>query len=225
MLVSIMMPAHNAGKFLEDAITSVLNQTYQDFELCIVDDGSDDLTYYIALSFKDKRIKVKKIQHAGCPAARNDCLGMMSGEVFARLDADDTHDPERIEKQVALLKDYDIVTTGYSWFEGGISVPRRSHPMEPDVYMRGGPGPVCASIVCRREIYRKVGDFDETLLAGSDGDWNFRAILEGYTWGYIPEPLYHQRRHKDQLSQSSRGLQRTVHETCRRKYTPLWEGR
>lgn len=223
MLVSIMMPAHNAAKYLEEAILSVLNQSYQDFELCIVDDGSTDNTRYMALSFRDPRIKVKSIPHSGCPVARNHCLEMMTGDVYARLDADDTHHPERIEQQLALLEDYDIVTTGYNWQRGKMLQPRKTGPVDLDLYMRGGGGgPVCASIVCRKEVYDNVGGFDPDLRAGSDGEWNFRAVLAGYTWGYIPEPLYNQRRHPTQISKQLRVEQRKTHAMAVEKWGSKW---
>lgn len=223
MLVSIMMPAYNAAPFIQAAIQSVLDQTYTDWELCIVDDGSTDPTTYIAKRFSDPRIKVWRIPHAGCPTARNACLEMVTGQVIARLDADDLHDPRRITEQVAMLADYDIVSCGYKWLKGGVLLNRRSGGMVPELYMTGkGGSPVCASIVCKTEVYDTVGGFDPNKLAGSDGDWNFRALLFPYTWGYLPKPYYTQRRHGKQLSQDKRNMQRAFHEQSRRKYYPLW---
>ena len=218
-----MMPAYNAAKYIGEAIESCLAQTYQDFELCIVDDGSTDATTYQAKMFNDPRIRVWRIEHAGCPTARNKCLEMCTGEVIARLDADDLHDPRRISQQVDLLGHYDIVSCGYNWLRGSVLMRKPSGGMDAERYMKGlGGSPVCASIVCKREVYDAVGDFDVTKLAGSDGDWNFRALLHPYTWGYLDRPYYTQRRHDNQLSIQQRGIQRAVHEAARRKYFPLW---
>lgn len=223
-LVSIMMPAHNAARYIEAAIESIQAQTYKNWQLCIVDDGSKDETHELALakSFQDSRILVDKIHHQGCPAARNACLAMMTGDIYARQDADDLSEPTRIEDAVQFLldnKSYDLVSCGLKWLQGDKLLTRRTGPMIAGLYMTGkGGSPVCASIVCWEYVYRKVGGFDETMLAGSDGDWNFRTLAAKMHYGYIPKASYIQRRHPGQLSQAMRNNQRQNHEKSRKKH-------
>ncbi|TVQ86147.1 MAG: glycosyltransferase family 2 protein [Bacteroidetes bacterium] len=88
-LVSIIMAAFNSSEFISDAIVSVMNQSYINWELIIVNDGSTDNTFETASSFKDKRIKVISQENRGVSAARNSGLAKMNGEYFCFLDADD----------------------------------------------------------------------------------------------------------------------------------------
>lgn len=225
-LVSVMMPAYNAEKFLPAAIASMQEQTYKDWELIIVNDGSEDKTYETALirSFDDSRIRLIDSLHYGCPTARNKALEACNGSIIARLDADDTQTETRLECQVEHLlnrADLDIVTCGYSWLKGDTIIPRGSSAMVADDYFAGKPGPPCATVVAWEYVYRKVGGFDTTQLAGSDGDWNFRALIADMKWGHLTDRLYYQRRHPDQLSQSMSRMQRAVHETSREKYAKL----
>jgi glycosyltransferase EpsE len=199
----------------------MLKQTYQNWELLIHDDGSTDGTFNIAMEYanKDSRIKVSSDQHRGCPYARNRCLKRVTGVMIGRQDADDTQDPTRIQKQVAYLLNnprHAIVTTRLKWLTGGSITKKRAGAMDRARYLAGkGGSPVCASIVAWRSVYERVGGFDETMLAGSDGDWNFRALAKGYTFGFIDEYLYTQRRHPAQISQAMRGAQHRNHETSR----------
>ena len=228
--VSVMMPAYNAAKFIPEAILSMQEQTYKDWELLIVDDGSTDDTYDLALlrSFDDPRIRVIESPHAGCPTARNLAMHFATGDIIARLDADDLHSRCRIEKQVDYLRHnpaIDLVTCGYSWLKNGIVTPRVSKPMVAESYFAGRGGPPCATIVAWKCAYDKIGPFKIDQLAGSDGDWNFRALVAGMQWGHIDEPMYIQRRHPGQLSQSMRSMQRAVHEKARERYSEEFRNR
>jgi len=104
-LVSIMMPAYNAGKYIGRAIESVLAQTYENWELIIIDDCSTDNTYEIAASYKDPRIRIlRHEQNMGVGSSRNDALSASRGQWVAVLDADDEWLPQRLER---LIKETD----------------------------------------------------------------------------------------------------------------------
>ncbi len=228
--VSVMMPAYNAEEFLPAAILSMQAQTHRNWELIIVDDGSTDNTHDIAFlaSLHDERIRVIGITHAGCPTARNRAILESNGDIIARMDADDVQDPTRLEKQVNMLlldDGPDIVTCGYSWLKDGTFTLRSSRPMIAKDYFAGRGGPPCATIVAWGYVYEAVGGFKTDQLAGSDGDWNFRALVADMTWGHINKPLYSQRRHPNQLSQSMRGMQRAVHHKAREQYLEAFRNR
>jgi glycosyltransferase involved in cell wall biosynthesis len=101
--VTILMPAYNAGKYIAEAIRSVLTQDFSDFELLIVDDGSSDDTREVIGRFSDPRIRLLEQENKGISAALNAGLSAASGRYIARFDADDICLPERLSRQAAFL--------------------------------------------------------------------------------------------------------------------------
>ncbi|MBE9666358.1 glycosyltransferase family 2 protein [Mucilaginibacter boryungensis] len=111
--ITVLMPAYNAGKYIGEAIQSVLQQTFVDFELLIVNDGSTDGTLAVINSFDDKRIVVINQQNKGIAEALNTGLKYAKGAYIARFDADDICYPERLQKQYDFLTSYpDYVMVG-----------------------------------------------------------------------------------------------------------------
>ena len=118
-LVTVIMPAYNAEKYIEESIRSVLAQTLTDWELIIVDDASSDGPAEIAQKFaeQDHRIHVKrKLQNRGVAEARNDGICLSRGEFVALLDSDDLWRPDKLERQLALQRERnaDIVYSSYA---------------------------------------------------------------------------------------------------------------
>ena len=112
-LVSIGMGVYNGSQFIEDAITSIIKQTYTNWELIIFDDGSTDNTLEKIKRFKDSRIKIfSDGQNKGLPIRLNECIESSSGFYFARMDGDDIMMPNRLETQVNYLEthnDIDVI--------------------------------------------------------------------------------------------------------------------
>ncbi|WP_286295413.1 glycosyltransferase [Vibrio apostichopi] len=98
--VSVVLPVYNAEKYIHDAIESTLNQTYKDFELIIIDDGSTDRSLDIINSFEDERIVVVSRDNKGLVASLNEGVSLSKGKFIARMDADDINHPKRLEIQV-----------------------------------------------------------------------------------------------------------------------------
>lgn len=108
-LISVVIPAHNREKTIGYCIQSVLNQTYQNFEILICDDCSTDKTIGVVENFKDKRIKLfKSDKKIGAQEARNTCIRNAEGDFIAFLDSDDEFLPDKLEKQVNILKENDF---------------------------------------------------------------------------------------------------------------------
>ncbi len=103
-LVSVIIPVYNSEKYLEAAICSILNQTYKNIELIIVDDGSADNSLAVSKRFEGERVKVFHQQNKGASAARNKGLAEANGVYIQFLDADDLISPDKIEAQVNLLQ-------------------------------------------------------------------------------------------------------------------------
>lgn len=101
--VTVLMPAYNAGKYIAEAIRSVLDQDFSDFELLIVDDGSSDNTRQVIAQFSDERIRLLEQENKGISAALNAGLLAARGYYIARFDADDICFPQRLSRQVGFL--------------------------------------------------------------------------------------------------------------------------
>lgn len=115
-LVSIITPTYNCAKFIGATIESVLNQTYQNFEMIIVDDASKDNTEEVVKSFKDKRIKyIRLSKNSGPAVARNRAMEEAKGKYMAFLDSDDLWKREKLEKQINFIKKnkYKIICSDY----------------------------------------------------------------------------------------------------------------
>src|SRR5262249_44337347 len=103
--VSVLMPVHNGETYLRPAIDSLLAQTFGDFELIVIDDGSTDRTPAIAREYRDPRVRVERFEkNCGLSAALNHGLQMIHAPLVARQDADDVSRPDRLEAQVAVLR-------------------------------------------------------------------------------------------------------------------------
>ncbi len=113
--VSVIMPVYNSEKYVREAIDSILSQTYSDFELIIINDGSTDSSVDIVKSYNDRRIRfINNVSNSGLAVTRNQGLKLARGEYIANLDSDDRSYPERIERQVKLLDikpDFGLVGT------------------------------------------------------------------------------------------------------------------
>ena len=104
--ISIITPAYNCEKYLEQSVDSVLSQTWQDWELLIIDDCSKDNTYALMqeLAKKDERIRIlQNPQNSGAAATRNNGVRQAAGEWIAFIDSDDLWEPDKLEKQMTLL--------------------------------------------------------------------------------------------------------------------------
>src|SRR5215475_9891332 len=190
--VSVIIPTHNRAEFLQSAITSVLNQTFQDFEIIIIDDASNDHTREVIANFSDVRIKVRHNQVSkGAAGARNIAIMNSSGEYVAFLDDDDEWLPEKLQIQTCLLdnspSEVGGVCTGYFTIEkmSGRILSTVNYAMI-DLY-KGNPI-ATSSFLLRRECFEKCGLFDESMLACSDYDMWIR-ISKKFSFKIIENTL------------------------------------
>lgn len=121
--VSVIMPAYNSAQYIAEAIESILNQTFTDFEFIIINDGSTDDTAKIIKEYANKDHRIKFINHKknkGFIGCLNECLDIASGEYIAKMDSDDISLPQRLEKQVKYLAEHPsvgMVGCGYRAFD------------------------------------------------------------------------------------------------------------
>ncbi len=211
-LASVVIPAYNAERYLGEAIESVLTQTYAPIETIVVDDGSSDGTAAVARSSPGVELIVQ--ENAGPAAARNRGFAASHGEIVAFHDADDLMTPDKLAVQVGeLLANPAIgcVLAGQElqveegaelpfWAEGS-KVPTVMPPKpeefaeEPDVHTM--------TMVVRREVFERVGGFDEEMRAAEDIDWLLRAAEDGVEFARLPHVLLRRRVHSASLTQDA----------------------
>lgn len=118
-LISVIIPVYNKGSYLKRSITSVLNQTYSNLELIVINDGSTDCSEEILLSYnEDKRIKYLKLENGGVSKARNIGLRMSSGEFVCFLDADDYYEKDFLEQMLKSIGEYNVCYCLHNYVRG-----------------------------------------------------------------------------------------------------------
>jgi len=201
-LISVIIPTYNRANFLPNAILSVINQTYQNWELIIVDDGSTDNTKHIVEEFikKDSRIKYFYQENKGQPFAMNTGIKLSKGKFIAFLDDDDEWYLEKLEKQIEFLnKDENIVLVFSDVIiRGGYLDGMRSSEVSkpycgyvyPKLLLRNFL--TASSVVIKRKVLDEMGYFDTfhciKITQTQDYDMWLR-IAKKYKIGYVPEVL------------------------------------
>ena len=204
-LISIIMPCYNAEQFVFEAVNCVFAQTYQNFELIVVDDGSTDTSWSILQDLSQKyceRMHILKQQNQGPYPARNLALGHASGEFIMFLDADDywsTHCVEKLHNKL-INSDSDLVYCG--WQNVGIGGPG-SEPYVPpeyesmdivETFLKGCPWPIHAAMM-RRELLEKLDGFSTRFYSSMDYDLWIRVPTVTRKITRVPEVLAFYRWH------------------------------
>ncbi len=201
--ISIIMGIYNCADTLSAAIDSILNQTYQNWELILCDDCSQDSTYSLAKQYLEKypeKIKLLKNDvNKGLNHTLNRCLAVASGEYIARMDGDDISYPDRLEKEAAVLEnnpDIAIVSTDMEFFdENGVWGRTHVNPVPTKrLFIKGTPFCHAACLV-RKEAYMAVEGYSEEkrLLRVEDYHLWVKMYAKGYKGVNIKEILYQMR--------------------------------
>jgi len=207
--VSVIIPTYNRAEFLRLAITSVLNQTFQDFEIIVVDDASEDHTHEVMNNLNDKRIKyIRHEVNKRVSAARNTGVLNSSGDYIAFLDDDDEWLPGKLQIQVALLEDststFGGVYTGFVHIDRSTGrileqvVPERRGNIYNDLLKDNCIG-TPSTVLLRRQCLDRVGLFDESIEFWEDYDLWIRVSKE-FHFECVPECLVKYWFHGNQLS-------------------------
>jgi glycosyltransferase involved in cell wall biosynthesis len=193
--VSVIIPAYNSMTYLPETVDSVFKQTFTDFEVLIVDDGSSDNIAEWTKQIKDPRVNLIFQQNQGVSVARNTGIAHAQGEYIAFLDADDLWQPTKLEKQVHCLDKQSAVGLVHTWVS---LIDRQSQPTGRN-FTSNTQGNVwqeliekntiaCCSVMVRRDCFQTVGGFDPSLRSAEDWDMWIR-IASSYPIAVIPEIL------------------------------------
>lgn len=194
--VSVVMAVHNGERFLSEAIESILDQTFKDFEFIIIDDGSTDKTPKILEKYskKDERIRLIAQNNQGLTKSLNRGISKARGKYIARMDADDVSLPERLETQYEFMeRNEEVVMCGTLAEEVDENGKKLSGKKAPKLYLDSLPTDpheirrailrrnpfVHPSIMARRQALIKTGGYDESLAYSQDYDLYLRLIQKG----------------------------------------------
>jgi len=204
--VSVIIPTFNRDWCLRDAIDSVLAQTFIDFELIVVDDGSTDRTLEILSEYGDRLRRIHQINR-GVSAARNCGIGVSTGRLIAFLDSDDLWLPEKLAVQTAffeLNRSALICQTEELWIRNGMRVNPRKRHRKPSGLIFEPSLTLClvspSAVMVRRELFNEVGLFDEQLPACEDYDLWLRVSCRIPIHLIDKELTVKRGGHRDQLS-------------------------
>ncbi|QCR22173.1 glycosyltransferase [Pontibacter sp. SGAir0037] len=205
-LVSVLIPCYNVSEFVERAVYSILNQSYDHLEVWLIDDASTDKTLSILNKIEDKRINIVSFEeNTKKIGAVNSVLKKVNGKFITFQDADDWSDPDRIAEQVSqflLNPDLGICFTGYKYFGNSNAQPRQIALTDVDLKKEFlnfwknrdiivAPT-VCSSMMITQEVLKSTGGYHEYFRGrvAEDIHWIYR-ILKNYPGITVNKPLYH----------------------------------
>lgn len=205
-LVSVVIPTFNRSGLLRDAVRSVLDQTFRDFELIVIDDGSTDDTDIVMQGFDDSRLNYIVQPNRGRSAARNRALAMAQGQFIAFLDSDDLYLKDKLERQVAFMAAHPEVGMIYT---AAICVDKDGHPLSRQFYTAEVEGDIyrevaffqpvtitLPTVMLRRAVLDAVGVFDESMDRFEDTDL-WRRVTKRFRVGILREPTCILKTHDD----------------------------
>lgn len=187
-LVSIILSAYNAEKYIDQTLRSVLTQTWQPLEIIVVNDGSTDNTGRIVESYKDKGVKLITKQNEGQDAALNEGFRQSAGSFIKFMDSDDLINPEMIEKQLLVLNNSEAYVAYGEWARFFNNNPQAADftklaywkDMDPLDFLTAMPNGVmlqCGIMLIPRKLIEKAGLWNEKLILFNDTEFFTRILL------------------------------------------------
>jgi len=227
LLVSVVIPCFNYGKYLEEAVQSVLSQTIVSCEAIIVDDGSTDTQTHAVLAQIEKlaRVRILRQQNQGLPSARNAGILLAQGEYICCLDADDTLEPTYLELAIAVLEADHSVGFAYSWVRlfGDEASIWKTRDFDIDDALIDNHTSVSA--VFRRDDWLATGGYRAGMRHGYE-DWEFwlRLASLGRRGRVMRTPLFNHRRHGLTMTHAAHALRHSIKETFHESNPLLFDG-
>ena len=205
--VSVVIPCFNQGGFLHQAILSVFDQTFTDFEIVIVDDGSTDPSTVAVIDALDlPRVSVIRQENGGLPNARNTGIRASVGEYVVTLDADDMLAETYLEELAAVLDRAPNAGYAHCWAElfGDFQAVWATRP--PNPYQLLLSNSVVGCVMLRRSAWEDAGGYDESMVHGNE-DWDLWIRLSAAGWGsvQVEKPLFRYRKHGVSMSVETEG--------------------
>jgi glycosyltransferase involved in cell wall biosynthesis len=206
-LISAIIPTYNRAHLIKDSISSLLNQTYKNLQIIVVDDGSTDNTQEVARQFNDSRIEYYKIEHSGVSKASNYALAKAQSNIIVRLDSDDYCDPHRIQTQYSFYKQnegrYGVIGSNFYVVDiNKNSMLKAVYPEKHKKIYNQLPRKCCLSaptVLYRKDIVLEVGGYNQNKKAAEDWELYLR-LLDKTKFYNIQKFLVSLRKHDNNLS-------------------------
>ncbi len=224
-LVTVIMPMKNAADYVEDAIDSILMQSYPYFELIIIDDESIDTSVQIVNSIDDRRIKLIKNNKEGTAHAVNTALGVAKGKYICRCDADDLFPNDRLDWQVRWLDkhdEYGAVCSNYTPMnsDGEPLAEFQCGDIEEDITLELKSGTTRTSLctfLTKKEVFVELKGFRPYFITSEDIDFQLRMSGQCLIW-FIPQNSYYYRLHDNSITHTQASNKRVFFEETARKF-------
>jgi glycosyltransferase involved in cell wall biosynthesis len=224
--IDVVIPVYNGEKYIERAITSVMEQTLLPDRLIIVDDGSTDMTPVLISAYAGKGVTIEYVgkPNGGLSSARNEGIIRSSSSLIAFLDADDEWYPDKLERQIEVFRSTDFANLGvvycdYTLIDANGEEEKEHFKFEIDHTVRGDvvdklfeANKIAASgsgVLVKKECFDKAGLFDEALGVGEDWDMWLR-IAKYFQFDYVPLPLVKIRRHGENMQGNEGNMSRNL---------------
>lgn len=197
-LISIITPTYNRPELLHDAIGSLLAQSYENWEMLVIDDGSEPSAQPVIDAFADPRLRYVRLDHAGRSAARNRGLELARGTYIGFLDDDDLYHPDKLTKEIGFLRsnpEIEIVGSGYRTVGkmGKVLKTYKKWMARPEINrencLMGVPLVTCSVLITRKAIQPMDRWFDPALDLWEDSDFFSRLFLAGARFAWLREVL------------------------------------
>lgn len=213
--VSIVIPTYNNARYILDALESVFSQSYNSYEVIVINDGSTDETSAVLEPYLHK-IQYVYQEHAGVSSARNKGLSMASGKYIVFLDGDDLFFPDKLLKQATFLDDYSeigLVHSGWYLIDENKKLITKKEPwhkapkLDLEDWLMWQPI-FLGAIMFRRNWLEKIGGFNTSLIQAEDTEFLLRLVMEGCLATWLKQPTVYYRKHDKGLTNNS--LERVV---------------
>lgn len=228
-LVSVIMPAYNTEKYISEAIDSILNQTYKNFEFFIIDDCSTDRTAEIIKAYEDARIiYIHSEKNYGIVYSLNKCINLANGKYIARMDSDDISLPERLREQVEYMElnpNVSIIGTAFRYSDTKEVI---NHPVVDDlikIQLLNNTAFGHPTVMIRKnDLINNNLIYDHSFLHAEDYELWTRMSEKGLKMANLPGVGLIYRRHNAQISSSKQKQQSLLTENIRQKHRTFYFG-
>jgi len=208
LVVTIVMSVYNGASYLAEAIESILQQTFRDFEFIIINDGSTDASWEIIQRYANQDARIVPIiqDNIGLTRSLNRGIQLAKGEYIARQDADDFSVPTRFEQQLPWLADYGYdLCCSRTWLLNEKRVtPRLGYWLPKKILLLQYNPFIHGTFLLRKQCLIKLNGYDEHYLYGQDYELIVRLFIENFRIKYLKDHLYTTRETRDSISVSKK---------------------